>query len=65
MVVTSTRSAGEVLDDIAAAGRTKKSWAPGKLSVVWEAAGQSVVAAFGMSNIVAGSFAIIGAAASP
>lgn len=58
MVVNGTRSAGDVLDDIAAAGRATKTWATGKLGVVWEAAGQPVVAAFGMSNIVAGSFKI-------
>jgi sulfur carrier protein ThiS len=56
MVVDEQRSAGDVLDQIAGAGRGSKSWASGKLSVVWEAAGQPVVAAFGMSNIVAGSF---------
>lgn len=56
MVVDQQRSAGEVLDDIAAAGRASKSWATGKLSVVWEAPAQPVVAAFGMSNIVAGTF---------
>lgn len=56
MVIDENRNAGDVLDAIAAAGRASKSWATGKLSVVWEAAGQPVVAAFGMSNIVAGSF---------
>lgn len=58
MAITGARPAGDVLDDIAAAGRATKTWAPGKLSVVWEAAGQPVVAAFGMSNIVAGSFEV-------
>lgn len=58
MAITGARSAGDVLDDIAAAGRATKTWAPGKLSVVWEAAGQPVVAAFGMSNIAAGSFEV-------
>lgn len=58
MVVTATRSAGEVLDDIAAAGRATKTWATGKLGVVWEAAGQPAVAAFGAANIAAGTFQI-------
>lgn len=58
MVVVEQRSAGEVLDAIASAGRASKSWATGKLSVVWEGAGQPWVAAFGMANIAAGSFEI-------
>lgn len=58
MVITEQRSAGTVLDDIAAAGRASKTWAPGKLSVWWEAAGQPHVAAFGASNIVAGTFKV-------
>jgi len=58
MAIMSQRSAGEVLDDIAAAGRATKTWATGKLGVVWEAPGQPVVAAFGMSNIVAGTFGV-------
>lgn len=58
LVIDGQRSAGDVLDDIAAAGRASKTWATGKLSVWWEAAGQPVVAAFGMSNIVAGSFSV-------
>lgn len=58
MVPRAQRSAGLVLDDIAAAGRGSKSWAPGKLSVWWEAAGQPVLAAFGASNIAAGTFKV-------
>ncbi|WP_343590111.1 host specificity factor TipJ family phage tail protein [Paracidovorax wautersii] len=58
MVLTDQRSAGSVLDDIAAAGRASKTWAPGKLSVWWEAPDQPVVAAFGASNIVAGTFKV-------
>ncbi|WP_238913818.1 phage tail protein [Achromobacter insolitus] len=58
MVIDARRSAGEVLDDIAAAGRASKTWATGKLSVVWEEAGQPAVAGFGMPNILAGTFNI-------
>ncbi|MFT4190830.1 MAG: phage tail protein [Comamonas sp.] len=58
MALSSQRSAGAVLDDIAAAGRARKTWAPGKLSVWWEAAGQPWLTAFGASNIVAGTFRI-------
>jgi sulfur carrier protein ThiS len=57
-VVTEARSCGDVLDEIAAAGRGSKTWATGKLGVVWEAAGQPDVAAFGMANIIAGSFSV-------
>ncbi|WP_295377153.1 host specificity factor TipJ family phage tail protein [uncultured Pseudacidovorax sp.] len=58
MVVTASRSVGEVLDDIASAGRATKTWATGKLGVVWEAAGQPAVAAFGASNIIANTFSV-------
>ncbi|WP_175872044.1 phage tail protein [Burkholderia sp. BCC0397] len=52
------KSVFTVLNTIAAAGRARMSWAPGKLSVWWEAAGQPSTAAFGASNIVAGTFKI-------
>jgi len=58
MVVTEQMSAGEVLDVIAGAGRASKTWATGRLGVVWEAPGQPTVGSFGMANIVAGSFQI-------
>lgn len=58
MAIDTQRRVGDVLDDIAAAGRARKSWATGKLSVWWEAAGQPVVAGFGMSNILAGTFKV-------
>lgn len=57
-VVTDSKSVGSVLDEIAAAGRATKTWAPGKLSVVWEEAGQPDLAAFGMANILAGTFSV-------
>ncbi|HDR9757521.1 TPA: hypothetical protein QDC44_001632 [Burkholderia cepacia ATCC 25416] len=56
--LTDVKSVFTVLNTIAAAGRARMSWAPGKLSVWWEAAGQPSTAAFGASNIVAGTFKI-------
>lgn len=58
LAIDTPRRVGDVLDDIAAAGRARKSWATGKLSVWWEAAGQPSVAGFGMSNIAAGTFKV-------
>lgn len=58
MVLDAQRPCAEVLDDIATAGRASKTWAPGKLSVVWEAPDQPSIAVFGMPNIVAGTFQI-------
>lgn len=58
MCLTDTKSVFTVLNTLAAAGRARVSWAPGKLSVWWEAPGQPFIAAFGVSNIVAGTFKI-------
>ncbi|WP_175716533.1 phage tail protein [Burkholderia anthina] len=58
LCLTDIKSVFTVLNTIAAAGRARMSWAPGKLSVWWEAAGQPSTAAFGASNIVAGTFKI-------
>ncbi|MBN9477363.1 MAG: hypothetical protein ABS43_03545 [Bordetella sp. SCN 67-23] len=58
MVITEQMSTGEILDIIAGAGRASKTWATGKLGVVWEAPGQPTVGSFGMGNIIAGSFQI-------
>lgn len=58
LAIDSQRRVGDVLDDIAAAGRARKTWATGKLSVWWEAAGQPVMGGFGMSNILAGTFRV-------
>ncbi|WP_175841625.1 phage tail protein [Burkholderia arboris] len=58
MSLTDVKSVFTVLNTIAAAGRARMSWAPGKLSVWWEAPGQPSMAAFGASNIVAGTFKI-------
>jgi len=58
MSVTDNKSVDTVLSAIAAAGRARKTWATGKLGVWWEAPGQPSSAAFGCSNIVAGTFKI-------
>lgn len=51
-------SAADMLDAIATCGRASKTWANGRLGVVWDEADQPVVAVFGMSNILAGTFEV-------
>lgn len=51
-------SCSAALERIARCGRATMSWAPGKLSVVWDAAAQPVVAVFGMSNIKRRTFSV-------
>lgn len=58
MCLADTKSVFTNLNTLAAAGRARVSWAPGKLSVWWEAPGQPFSAAFGASNIVAGTFKV-------
>jgi sulfur carrier protein ThiS len=58
MVVDQAQTVASVLDQIASAGRASKTWASGKLGVVWDDAAQPVVAVFGMGNILAGSFQV-------
>lgn len=48
----------DMLEAIAAAGLGSISWHPGKLSVVWLAAGQPIEDVVSMANIKAGSFAV-------
>lgn len=57
-VIDSKQSADDVLQMIARCGLASPSWAPGKLSVVWDRVNASVAAAFGMSNILAGTFQV-------
>ena len=51
-------SADDVLRRIAKVGRATTTWQGGKLGFVWEAERQPIIAQFGMSNIIAGSFSI-------
>jgi len=57
IVFDSYQSVGEQLDTIAQCGRASKTWGTGKLGVVIDEPG-AVVAAFGMTDIVAGSFKV-------
>lgn len=57
-VIDSSMTSSEVLTAIARCGFGSPSWASGKLGVVWDGRNQAPVAAFGMSNIVKGSFEV-------
>jgi Putative phage tail protein len=57
-VLDDAKTAAEVLTSIARCGFGSPSWASGKLGVVWDGRNQSPVAAFGMSNILKGSFTV-------
>jgi predicted phage tail protein len=55
-VLDDAKTAAEVITSIARCGFGSPSWASGKLGVVWDSRNASPVAAFGMSNILKGSF---------
>jgi len=57
-VFDTQRSRADILDLIAACGRASRTWATGKIGVVWDAEDQPEVGVFTMSNIVASSFSI-------
>lgn len=57
-VFDSTQTAADVLTTIARCGFASPSWATGKIGVVWDQRNASPVAAFGMSNILRGSFSV-------
>lgn len=57
-VIDGGQSAEEVLSLIARCGFASTSRATGKLGVVWDERNQDPVAAFGMSNIIRGSFEV-------
>lgn len=58
LVIDAPQSASDTLSDIARCGLASPSWASGKLGVVWDKRNASPVAAFGMSNILKGSFSV-------
>lgn len=58
LVIDSQQAASDTLSDIARCGLGSPSWASGKLGVVWDRRNASPVAAFGMSNILRGSFSV-------
>jgi sulfur carrier protein ThiS len=58
MVIDTAASCATILDRIARCGRGSKTWAPGVLSAVWDAADQPVSAMFSPVNIRAGTFSV-------
>lgn len=57
-VIDGTQTAADILSALARCGFASPTWASGKLGVVWDGRNQSPVAAFGMSNIIKGSFTV-------
>ncbi len=57
-VLDGAQTASDILTAIARCGFASPSWSSGKIGVVWDARNASPVAAFGMSNIIKGSFQI-------
>ena len=57
-VLDGNQTAADVINGIARAGFASPSWSSGKLGVVWDKRNASPVAAFGMSNIIKGSFQV-------
>ena len=57
-VLDGTQTAADVLTLISRCGFGSPTWSSGKLGVVWDARNKAPVAAFGMSNIIKGSFEV-------
>ena len=57
-VLDRNQTAADLLTAIARCGFASPSWASGRLGVVWDARNAAPVAAFGMSNIIRGSFEV-------
>lgn len=58
LVLDRAQSASDVFALIAKCGFASPTWASGKLGVIWDKRNASPVAAFGMSNIIKGSFSV-------
>lgn len=57
-VLDGQQTSADILTSIARCGFASPTWASGKLGVIWDGRNQSPVAAFGMSNIIKGSFTV-------
>lgn len=57
-VLDGQQTSADILTTIARCGFASPTWASGKLGVIWDGRNQSPVAAFGMSNIIKGSFTV-------
>lgn len=55
-VLDGQQTAADILNAIARCGFASPTWSSGKIGVVWDARNSAPVAAFGMSNIIRGSF---------
>lgn len=57
-VLDGSQTAADILIAISRCGFASPSWASGKLGIVWDARNLAPTAAFGMSNIIRGSFEV-------
>jgi Putative phage tail protein len=57
-VLDDNKTAADVLTAIARCGFASPSWGSGKLGVVWDSRNATAVGAYGMSNIIKGSFEV-------
>ena len=57
-VLDGSQSSADILSAIAKCGFASPTWASGKIGVVWDVRNATPVAAFGMSNIIKGSFTV-------
>ena len=57
-VIDGAQTSADLLAAIARCGFGSPTWASGKLGIIWDGRNQSPVAAFGMSNIIKGSFTV-------
>lgn len=57
-IIDGGQTTADILSAIARCGFGSPTWASGKLGIIWDGRNQSPVAAFGMSNIIKGSFTV-------